>query len=83
MFSDGAAVREVRAEASGDGGALLFATSTRVTVRNVSPTLALTGAGTVAEGAAYRLELGAITDPGDDTVTRWIVDWGDGTNFDL
>ena len=27
---------------------------------------------------AYSLTLGAITDPGPDTVTQWIVHWGDG-----
>ena len=30
------------------------------------------------EGAAYTLTLGAVTDPGTDTVTSYIVHWGDG-----
>jgi len=46
-----------------------------VTVVNVAPTLVLAGAATVDEGAAYTLTLGAVTDPGTDTVVEWIVDW--------
>ena len=49
-----------------------------VTVNNVEPTLTITGAPDVAEGSEYTLTLGNVTDPGDDTVTQYIVDWGDG-----
>ncbi|KXK42851.1 PKD domain-containing protein, partial [Nitrosomonas europaea] len=31
----------------------------------------------VDAGVSYTLNLGAITDPGDDTVTSYIVNWGD------
>jgi len=51
-----------------------------VTVDNVPPTIALTGDATVNEGSTYTLTLGGITDPGTDTVTEWIVHWGDGTS---
>ena len=30
------------------------------------------------EGSAYSLTLGAVTDPGTDTVNTWVVHWGDG-----
>ena len=53
--------------------------SRAVSVTNVAPTIALAGDASVAEGSTYTLTLGAISDPGDDTVTDWIVDWGDGT----
>ncbi len=50
-----------------------------VSVLNVAPTIALTGAPRAGEQGVYDLTLGAVTDPGDDTVTDYIVDWGDGT----
>ena len=49
-----------------------------ITVDNVAPTIALSGDASVDEGSLYSLTLGAVTDPGDDTVIEWIVDWGDG-----
>jgi hypothetical protein len=39
----------------------------------------LNGAASVDEGSPYMLTLGAVTDPGDDTVTQYIVHWGDGS----
>ena len=52
-----------------------------VTVTNVVPTIALSGAGTVDEGAVYTLTLGAVTDPGDDTPTEYQIDWGDASGL--
>jgi hypothetical protein len=49
-----------------------------ILVSNVAPTIALGGAATTNEGATYSLTLGAVTDPGIDTVTSYIVHWGDG-----
>ena len=59
-----------------DGG--IGATSATIIVNNVAPTIALTGASSINEGTSYSLTLGTITDPGSDTVTTWIVNWGDG-----
>jgi len=50
-----------------------------VTVQNVSPMIALSGPASIDEGSTYVLTLGAITDPGDDTVLQYVVFWGDGT----
>src|SRR6185503_19685388 len=44
----------------------------------VAPTIAISGAASVIEGSSYSLTLGAITDPGSDTVNSWTVHWGDG-----
>ena len=52
----------------------------RVTVNNVPPTIALSGAANGDEGAVYTLNLGPVTDPGDDTVSQYIVHWGDNTS---
>ena len=53
------------------------------TVDNVAPTIAISGAANVNEGSAYSLTLGAVTDPGTDTVTSYIVHWGDGNSQHL
>ncbi len=47
-------------------------------VNNVPPTVALGGDATAAEGSPYTLNLGAVTDPGQDTITGYTIDWGDG-----
>jgi glutamine cyclotransferase len=47
-------------------------------VNNVVPSIALIGGSSANEGSAYTLTMGQITDPGDDTVTRAVVHWGDG-----
>ena len=52
----------------------------RCTSNNVAPTIAISGAANVNEGSAYSLTLGAVTDPGTDTVTSYIVHWGDGNS---
>ena len=51
-----------------------------VTILNVAPTIAISGAASVNEGSSYSLTLGAVTDPGTDTVTSYIVHWGDGSS---
>src|SRR3954468_15200962 len=49
-----------------------------VTVKNVAPFVDLTGPTMVNEGAANTWNLGPVVDPGSDTVTQYIVHWGDG-----
>ena len=50
-----------------------------VVVINVAPTLALTGATSAVPGASYELTLSA-SDPGTDTITEWVIHWGDGSS---
>ena len=47
---------------------------------NVAPTIAISGDGNVNEGSSYTLNLGAVTDPGTDTVSAYVVHWGDGNS---
>ncbi len=54
-----------------------------VVVNNVPPVIPLSGAASATVGAAYTLTLGAITDPGTDTVTSGVIRWGDGTSQPL
>ncbi len=61
-----------------DAGGASGTAQRTVLVNNVAPTIALEGAGTVAEDTSYTLTLGAVTDPGPDTVQGYVVDWGDG-----
>ena len=48
-----------------------------VTVNNVAPILTITGNESINEGSEHSITLSA-TDPGDDTITKWEVTWGDG-----
>src|SRR5262249_2707801 len=50
-----------------------------VLIANVAPSIAISGAASVNEGAPYTLTLGPVTDPASDTVTQYIVHWGDAT----
>src|SRR5439155_1336373 len=59
-----------------DGG--VTDTMTTVVVHNIEPTIDLSGADTVTAGSMYTLTLGAVHDPGQDTVRQYIVHWGDG-----
>jgi hypothetical protein len=54
------------------------ANSKSVTVNNVAPTLTISGANSVNEGSSYALSL-ASSDPGSDTITSWLINWGDGS----
>ena len=55
-------------------------TTFELVVNNVDPSVALSGAPSVDEGSTYTLTLGAITDPGTDAVSQYIVDWDDGNS---
>src|SRR5439155_1498161 len=63
-----------------DGTYLDRANALSVHVKNVAPTIQISGAANVDEGSAYSLTLGAVTDPGQDTVSSWVVNWGDGNS---
>ncbi len=47
-------------------------------VNNIAPTISLSGNATVDEGSPYTLNLGVVTDPGQDTITSYKINWGDG-----
>ncbi len=49
-----------------------------VTVDNIAPVSALEGAATAVEGTPYQLTIKAPQDPGTDSVSKYLVDWGDG-----
>jgi hypothetical protein len=47
-------------------------------VNFVPPTISLSGSATVNEGSPYTLNLGTVTDPAQDTITGYTINWGDG-----
>jgi hypothetical protein len=51
-----------------------------VTVNNVPPTIAISGAASIDKGVPYVLTLGAVSDPGTETVAKYVVNWGDGSS---
>ncbi|MCA9184992.1 MAG: hypothetical protein KDA99_05210, partial [Planctomycetales bacterium] len=61
-----------------DGNGGVVNTSTTLTIINVAPTLTASGAATAAGGATYTLTL-TDTDPGNDSISSWTVNWGDGS----
>jgi len=60
-----------------DGGS--DSKSFRVTVLNVAPQVTITGPDTLNEGSFGTWTLGPVIDPGEDTVTQYLVRWGDGS----
>ncbi len=76
---DGLPIRYVDVRVADDDGGETI-TRSAIQVFNVAPTIELAGAASVPEGSVYTLTLGNVTDPGTDTVTKYIVYWGDGTS---
>ena len=76
---DGTYLLNLTATAANGGAG---AASRTIVVTNVAPTLSVFGAPTVNERTPYAITFSAA-DPGADTITKWTVDWGDGTAVDL
>lgn len=71
-------VWNIAVEVSDGVNAAVASSTTSLTVTNTAPTLTTTGTGNVTAGSLYTLNLSAI-DPGDDAITGWTINWGDGT----
>lgn len=71
-----AGTQTVRAVIKDQNGAS-FEVLTGVKVLEVIPQLVVNGANSASEGEEYQLDLSAI-DPGNDTISSWTVNWGDG-----
>jgi PKD repeat protein len=48
-----------------------------IAVTNVAPTMLISGPAWASDGSQYSLQL-SWQDPGDDTITQWTINWGDG-----
>ena len=64
---------------TGTAGVDFVEQTLQVTVGNLAPTIAVSAVpSSTDEGSLFTLDLGAVTDPGDDTVSGCIIEWGDG-----
>jgi hypothetical protein len=60
-----------------DTGGLSATVSTTLTVTNAAPVVTVTGPSTATSGVPITLNL-SKSDPGNDTITIWRINWGDG-----
>ena len=81
LYADGAASHSITVDLVDEDGTFVDrANAIGITVLNVVPSIAISGAAAVDEGSTYSLNLGAVTDPGTDTIAQYIVHWGDGSS---
>jgi autotransporter-associated beta strand protein len=78
-YADGPSSPTITVRVIDEDGVFDGAGSKAMIVDNVAPTIALSGAASVNEGSLYTLTLGAVTDPGQDSVSTYTIHWGDGT----
>jgi Ca2+-binding RTX toxin-like protein len=77
-YADGTSNYTISATAIDEDGTYAAGNTVAVTVNNVAPTLAISGAASVNEGSTYTLNLSSA-DPGQDTISQWMIHWGDST----
>ncbi len=77
VYADDWAEATIRVYVTDEEGIYANVASKTIAVNNVAPYLTISGSGLVNEGLAYVLNLSA-SDPGDDTISSWTIDWGDG-----
>ncbi len=73
----GPATRTVALRVTDDTGVVSPIDTATVSITDVPPRIAISGASNVVEGSVYTLALGAVSDPGR-TVSSYVVHWGDG-----
>ena len=80
IYEDGDAVYEIVATATNealDAAVRTVVGSLAVDVLDVAPTFDVSGGALAKVGSVYTLTL-QVDDAGDDTLTEWLIDWGDG-----
>ena len=77
VYADGPNACTISATATDEDGTWTVQNTIAVTVGNVTPSVALGGAEAAYLGSVYKLTLGEVSDPGADTVTQYIIHWGD------
>ncbi|MBE2260556.1 MAG: cadherin-like domain-containing protein, partial [Rhodobacteraceae bacterium] len=78
---DGPASTRIVVRATDTAGAFSTA-SFDVSILDVAPTLLLSGAASIGLGEPYTLDLSA-SDPGQDSISNWRINWGDGSIDDI
>ena len=77
-YADGANNYTIAVDLVDEDGTFSSVDTLSVTVNNVPPFVDLTGPTSVNEGSPNNWNLGPVVDPGTDTVTQYIIHWGDG-----
>jgi hypothetical protein len=75
---DGTSSRTVSLRVT-DSEARTSTATAMINVANVAPALTISGNNSVNEGATYTLNL-SKSDPGLDTISQWVINWGDGNS---
>ncbi len=78
VYHDGNASASIVASAIATNGAVSQSNQIDLTIANVAPVLTISGAPDVESGQPYALNLDS-TDPGTDTISHWVINWGDGS----
>jgi glucose/arabinose dehydrogenase len=80
--ADGRIVKSITIRVLDVNANLSSTTTFRVTVSTVAPAVSISGASTAIEDTTYTLALSAAYngDPDGDTITTWVIVWGDGSN---
>ena len=82
IFADGRSGPTVYATARDAQSNIYLANLWQIDVTNVPPTLLIAGSSTIESGQPYTLTLSS-SDPGQDKLAYWSVEWGDGTRSSL
>jgi hypothetical protein len=77
-YANGLANYSIQVDLTDEDGTYANVAQHAITVNNVSPQITVSGAASVNEGSPFELTLGAVLDPGQDTITAYRIDWGDG-----
>ena len=72
----------ISATATDEDGTHSAGNTVNVAVQNVVPTLTISGAAVADEGSLYTLNLSS-SDPGADTISKWTINWGDGSGEEV
>ena len=79
-FPDGDASSNVSVQPTDSDGEAGNTAMQPVTINNIAPSITISGNSSVDEGSTYTLNVGAIADPGQDTISDYVVHWGDGNS---
>ncbi len=77
-YADGLNIFTISATATDEDGTYAAGKTVAVSVANVPPVLTISGSPVATILAPYALAL-SCTDVGQDTITQWTINWGDGT----
>jgi glucose/arabinose dehydrogenase len=82
VYADGPSAHVISAVVIDRHGEWPASSTVAVEVLDVEPVVTISGPASIAEGALYTLDL-SVVDPGDDLVSGWTIDWGDGVVEEL